>query len=60
VRAAGRASLLRFDHDKLEKDLAFFPHIMAKLNYNISGILGRRLADMVEREQAETKSASGT
>jgi predicted RND superfamily exporter protein len=60
VRAVGRASLLRFDHDKLEKDLVFFPHIMAKLNYNISGILGRRLAEMVEREQAATGTASGS
>ena len=56
VRALGAVSLLRFDHDKLEKDLALFPNIMAKLNYNISGILGQRLAEMVERQQAEDAS----
>ena len=48
VRAAGPVSVLRFDHERIEKDLAFFPHIMAKLNFNISGILGKRLADIVE------------
>ena len=56
VRALGPVSLLRFDHDRLEKDLALFPNIMAKLNYNISGILGQRLAEMVERQQAEDAS----
>jgi predicted RND superfamily exporter protein len=55
VRALGPVSVLRFDHGKLEKDLAFFPHIMAKLNYNISGILGQRLAEMVEARQAEQR-----
>jgi hypothetical protein len=53
VRAIGTVSVLRFDHEKLEKDLMFFPHIMAKLNFNISGILGQRLAEMVETRQAE-------
>jgi hypothetical protein len=48
VRAAGTVSVLRFDHERIEKDLVFFPHIMAKLNFNISGILGKRLADIVE------------
>jgi hypothetical protein len=31
---------LRFDYDRLENDLLLFPRIMAKLNFNISGILG--------------------
>jgi hypothetical protein len=35
----------------MESDLMFFPHIMAKLNLNISGILGRRLAEVVEENQ---------
>jgi CRP-like cAMP-binding protein len=52
VRARGAVSVLRFDHERMEKDLAFFPHIMAKLNFNISGILGRRLAELVETREA--------
>lgn len=48
VRARGPVSVLCFDHARLERDLALFPNIMAKLNFNISGILGRRLADLVE------------
>ena len=51
VRAVGAGSVLRFDHQRLEKDLVFFPHIMAKLNFNISGILGQRLVEWVENEQ---------
>ena len=59
VRALGPVSVLRFDHARLEKDLALFPNIMAKLNFNISGILGQRLAEMVEARQAEAaKSAA--
>jgi CRP-like cAMP-binding protein len=53
VRALGPVSVLRFDHEKLQKDLIFFPNIMAKLNFNISGILGQRLAEMVEARQAQ-------
>jgi predicted RND superfamily exporter protein len=52
VRALGAVSVLRFDHERLQKDLALFPHIMAKLNFNISGILGKRLAEMVEAHHA--------
>jgi CRP-like cAMP-binding protein len=48
VRALGPVSLLRFDRDKLANDLRFFPGIVAKLNFNISCILGQRLADLVE------------
>ena len=51
VRARGPGSVLLFDHERLEKDLVFFPHIMAKLNFNISGILGQRLAELVEARQ---------
>lgn len=58
VRALGPVSVLRFDHAKLEKDLIFFPHIMAKLNFNISGILGQRLAEMVEARQAEENAGA--
>ena len=49
VRARTSVSALRFDYEKLQKDLKFFPNIVAKLNFNISYILGERLADMVER-----------
>ena len=52
VRALGAVSVLLFDHDRLKRDLAFFPHIMAKLNFNISGILGKRLAELVEEQQS--------
>ena len=56
VRTRGPVSVLRFDHERLEKDLVFFPHIMAKLNFNISGILGKRLAEMVAARQAPPPS----
>ena len=52
VRAQGAVSVLLFDHDRLKRDLAFFPSIMAKLNFNISGILGKRLAELVEEQQS--------
>ncbi len=57
VRARGPVSVLRFDHERLEKDLVFFPHIMAKLNFNISGILGKRLAELVEARQPPAKES---
>ena len=57
VCARGPVSVLRFDHERLEKDLVFFPHIMAKLNFNISGILGKRLAEMVAARQAPSKDS---
>ncbi len=47
VRALTPVEALRFDYQKLSKDLKFFPRIIAKLNFNISFILGRRLADML-------------
>jgi hypothetical protein len=49
VRALGAVSVLRFDYERLKRDLGFFPHIMAKLNFNISGILGKRLAEFASR-----------
>jgi len=47
VWALTRVEALRFDYKKLKKDLKFFPHIVANLNFNISCILGERLADML-------------
>jgi len=51
VRAITKISALRFDYARMENDLKFFPNIVAKLNYNISYILGERLADMVEQSK---------
>ncbi|MGQ0652022.1 MAG: MMPL family transporter [Betaproteobacteria bacterium] len=59
VRTLGPVSLLRFDHQRLERDLLFFPHIMAKLNFNISGILGQRLAEVMEQRRAAESSSAG-
>ncbi len=52
VRALGPVSVLCIDHVRLKKDLALFPHIMSKLNFNISGILGKRLAEVVDASHA--------
>jgi hypothetical protein len=49
VVAIEKVSALRFDYERMEKDLKFFPNIVAKLNFNISYILGERLADMVSK-----------
>ncbi|MGR3320224.1 MAG: hypothetical protein ACUZ8O_17295 [Candidatus Anammoxibacter sp.] len=45
------------DYQKLHNDLKFFPKIIAKLNFNISVILGKRLANLMERleERPEDK-----
>jgi hypothetical protein len=50
VRALSAVSALRFDYLRMQKDLKFFPNIVAKLNFNISYILGERLADMVGKK----------
>jgi len=49
VLALTPVEALRFDYKKLKKDLKFFPHIVANLNFNISVILGERLADVLDR-----------
>jgi len=46
VRALTHVEALRFDYRKIRKDLKFFPYIVATLNFNISCILGERLADV--------------
>lgn len=53
VRALSPISALRFDYDRMQKDLKFFPNIVAKLNFNISHILGERLAEMVEKSRKD-------
>ncbi len=47
VRALTPVGALRFDYERLKKDLKFFPHIVAKLNFNISRILGERLVEVM-------------
>jgi len=59
VRTLGPVSVLRFDRDKLENDLRFFPGIVAKLNFNISCILGKRLADLVESRESAPPARAG-
>jgi hypothetical protein len=48
ARASSHVEALRFDFEKIRKDLKYFPHIVAKLNFNISCILGERLAGVME------------
>lgn len=47
VIATAPVAALNFDYNRMAKDLKFFPHIVAKLNFNISSILGTRLADVL-------------
>ncbi|MEW6667979.1 MAG: MMPL family transporter [Thermodesulfobacteriota bacterium] len=47
VRALTHVEALRFDYRKLRKDLKYFPHLVANLNFNISFILGERLAGVM-------------
>lgn len=51
VVATKKVTALRFDYERMQKDLKFFPNIVAKLNFNISYILGERLADMVAKSK---------
>jgi len=44
VCATSAVSVVKFDCDRLKHDLRYFPRIVAKLNFNISYILGERLA----------------
>ncbi|MEM1090199.1 MAG: MMPL family transporter [Pseudomonadota bacterium] len=48
VRARTPVTVLRFQFDRMQKDLKFFPTIVANLNFNISAILGERLADTLD------------
>jgi len=50
VRALEPGTALRFDYSRLKKDLAYFPFLMNRLNFNISGILGKRLSEVVEAQ----------
>ncbi|MBF0274824.1 MAG: MMPL family transporter [Nitrospinae bacterium] len=48
IRALTPVSVLKFDYERLKEDLKFFPFIVSKINFNICGILGERLASKVE------------
>ena len=50
VTAKTVVSALRFDYERMQKDLKFFPNIVARLNFNISAILGSRLAEVLDEE----------
>ncbi len=47
VRAVTAVEALRFDFERMRRDLRHFPRIVAALNFNISRILGERLADVM-------------
>jgi hypothetical protein len=47
VTATTAVTALRFDYERMQKDLKFFPYIAARLNFNISAMLGGRLADVL-------------
>ncbi len=53
VMARDNVTALRFDYHRMQKDLKFFPNIVAKLNFNISYVLGERLADMVGKSKSQ-------
>jgi hypothetical protein len=40
--------VLRYDLERIRKDLKFFPRIVAQINFNISCILGERLAEQLD------------
>jgi len=44
VRAVSAVTVVKFDYERLKSDLRYFPGIVARLNFNISYILGERLA----------------
>jgi len=53
VVATSAVKVLRFDYERLAHDLKYFPRIVAKLNFNISYVLGERLASRLADELAE-------
>jgi len=53
VVANSAVNVLTFDFERLAHDLKYFPRIVAKLNFNISYILGERLADRLAEHLAE-------
>ena len=47
VRAITNVQALRFDFERMRHDLHYFPRIVAALNFNISRVLGERLAEVM-------------
>ncbi|MEM7407453.1 MAG: efflux RND transporter permease subunit [Pseudomonadota bacterium] len=54
VRALTHVQALHFDFDRMRRDLRYFPRIVAALNFNISRILGERLADAMAPNTVRT------
>ncbi|MDX8409387.1 MAG: efflux RND transporter permease subunit [Mariprofundales bacterium] len=48
VRARTDITVLRFNFERLRTDLQYFPRVMSHLNFNISTILGQRLAETIQ------------
>ena len=57
VIARTPVSALNFEYDRMQKDLKFFPNIVAKLKFNISMILDERLADVLGSKAANPSEA---
>ncbi len=49
VRAREPVQMLVFEASRVRYGMRFYPHISAKLNLNISAVLGSRLADNIQR-----------
>ncbi|MGB1111119.1 MAG: cyclic nucleotide-binding domain-containing protein, partial [Gammaproteobacteria bacterium] len=55
IIAREHVQALRYDYDRVGKDLRFFTALVAKLNFNISVILGERLAKTIEEQNATVR-----
>jgi len=58
VRALSEVRVLRFDFERIRKDLRYFPNIVAAMNFNISCILGERLGDLMDTSAHHTDDDS--
>ncbi len=59
VRALSPVKALRFDFERMKHDLRYFPNIVAALNFNISRILGERLAEVMGADDDAAAPAAG-
>ena len=50
IQALERVEILVFDFEQLQHGMKFFPYIAAKINLNISRVLGNRLAGVLARK----------
>ena len=55
VIAITQVEALRFDYQKLNKDLQSFPDIIAKLNLNIGTIMSKRMANLMNKLDPQVK-----